>query len=654
MTRQFSNGDIIFDIYEVRHVIRKNPIYVWLETFDTIEKRVVFLQLLNVIVNNSELNFLFEFFDELQRFGKKGILTPLQVIQTAEEQLLLVYDQINQNRTIIDAIKEHPEKALDLWKQASELLFALHNQNLIHGSIDESSFLVDNDRVFLCNFGYSPLINSGNEKVIHECRSNLSPEFKKGSAVTVNDDIYAFANLLTKWKADLGGTEWYARAVGNHPARFIRMREMFAFLVKDIEQLDTPSASSPPPSSPPKNEGGLVPKCSLSIATEPIGSGTAFGQGNYAIGDIASVTVKDNAGWLFIRWSGDVVSEQRQIDVEMDTNKKIVAHFCPNQEEAVKYHLSALARPEQAGTVLGAGHYERGAHVELVAKPAAGWIFSQWEGAISIKDISTVLIMDCDKQIVAIFKEAPKQSTRFSLNISSSPSFGGNVIVKKLQFNFGETTIIEAIPEAGWNFEGWYGDFTGNDNPAKISMSADKKITAKFLKKQKVNLSFLSDPDGVGISFEKKCFINDKINISAKAFNAIEWVFDYWSGDLQGTKASTTIIMDRDKAVTAHYKKVDMWGGGNLPSIDKPKEEPMVVIGKLFCDEKEKCFKPDVQDSSQNNETKMNKEESNQNRESFGSRFENTKKDSENDKAKQRENKNKQTNNMVGSIFLKG
>ena len=120
MTRQFSNGDIIFDIYEVRHVIRKNPIYVWLETFDTIEKRVVFLQLLNVIVNNSELNFLFEFFDELQRFGKKGILTPLQVIQTAEEQLLLVYDQINQNRTIIDAIKEHPEKALDLWKQASE------------------------------------------------------------------------------------------------------------------------------------------------------------------------------------------------------------------------------------------------------------------------------------------------------------------------------------------------------------------------------------------------------------------------------------------------------------------------------------------------------------------------------------------------------
>jgi regulation of enolase protein 1 (concanavalin A-like superfamily) len=44
--------------------------------------------------------------------------------------------------------------------------------------------------------------------------------------------------------------------------------------------------------------------------------------------------------------------------------------------------------------------------------------------------------------------------------------------------------LLVAVPEAGWAFSGWSGDLSGNDNPATITMNADKNVTATFIESQ--------------------------------------------------------------------------------------------------------------------------------------------------------------------------
>ncbi len=47
-------------------------------------------------------------------------------------------------------------------------------------------------------------------------------------------------------------------------------------------------------------------------------------------------------------------------------------------------------------------------------------------------------------------------------------------------YNEGTVVTLTANPVSGWQFDGWSGDLSGNTNPATITMTADKSVTATF------------------------------------------------------------------------------------------------------------------------------------------------------------------------------
>ncbi|UCH96662.1 MAG: PKD domain-containing protein, partial [Candidatus Aminicenantes bacterium] len=47
-------------------------------------------------------------------------------------------------------------------------------------------------------------------------------------------------------------------------------------------------------------------------------------------------------------------------------------------------------------------------------------------------------------------------------------------------YNEGTVVTLTAVPDAGWQFDGWSGDLSGSDNPATITMNSDKNVTATF------------------------------------------------------------------------------------------------------------------------------------------------------------------------------
>jgi len=76
----------------------------------------------------------------------------------------------------------------------------------------------------------------------------------------------------------------------------------------------------------------------------------------------------------------------------------------------------------------------------------------------------------------------------------------------------------------------------------------------------------LKDPDG-------EVFLEGfTVDLEAKSVCCLDmcYIFDHWSGDLTGSDSSTSIVMDEDKTVTAHFVE----GNGDLPfvKITKPEE----------------------------------------------------------------------------------
>ena len=47
-------------------------------------------------------------------------------------------------------------------------------------------------------------------------------------------------------------------------------------------------------------------------------------------------------------------------------------------------------------------------------------------------------------------------------------------------FAWGSEVRLEAVPEAGYEFAGWSGDLSGAENPATVTVDADKSVTAEF------------------------------------------------------------------------------------------------------------------------------------------------------------------------------
>jgi hypothetical protein len=65
------------------------------------------------------------------------------------------------------------------------------------------------------------------------------------------------------------------------------------------------------------------------------------------------------------------------------------------------------------------------------------------------------------------------------LNVTAS---GGSVkkIPDKTEYRLGETVILRAVPEDGYQFRSWSGDLTGAENPVKIIMHANQSVIAHF------------------------------------------------------------------------------------------------------------------------------------------------------------------------------
>lgn len=117
-----------------------------------------------------------------------------------------------------------------------------------------------------------------------------------------------------------------------------------------------------------------APTYSINASANPANSGTITGAGAYPSGSTATLTASPNTGFGFVNWTenGSQVSTNSRYSFTVTRDRTLVANFV----EA--FTINASAYPSYGGTVEGAGVYNSGSTVTLVATPAHGFVFSQW------------------------------------------------------------------------------------------------------------------------------------------------------------------------------------------------------------------------------------------------------------------------------------
>jgi len=301
----------------------------------------------------------------------------------------------------------------------------------------------------------------------------------------------------------------------------------------------------------------------LTLKSSPANAGTttpSLGTHSYSPGTVVSISAAAQPGYYFVSWSGDVADPNNaSTTVTMNSDKTVTANF---ESGSQQHQLSIDVSPGGSGTTsppVGIYTYNHDDVVSLSATPASGYEFDYWSGGVADSNSpSTTVTMDADKNIVAHFKVA---SVEYTLTISGTPVGAGDVIpaAGSYQYSQGAVVTIQALPSPGYQFSHWTGDVADpNSATTTVTMDSDKTVQAVFSQTgNEVVLTMQVDPiEGgtTGPSPGSHTFtFNETVHVTAVPNPG--YVFSHWTGDVADLyAASTTVVMNENKTLTAHFK----------------------------------------------------------------------------------------------------
>jgi len=192
-------------------------------------------------------------------------------------------------------------------------------------------------------------------------------------------------------------------------------------------------------------------------------------QASFTFGQTVTLTAVPATGYSFSSWSGDASGSTATVTLTMNADKSVTAGFTANA-----YTLSVSASNGSVTVSPIRETYTHGEVVTLTAVPSVGYSFGSWSGDASGTATSTMVTMDSNKSVTAVFS-----LNTYTLSVTSA---NGTVTKNPSQatYNHGDTVALTAAPAEGYRFAGWSGDLTGSSNPATLTMTSNKSVMAHF------------------------------------------------------------------------------------------------------------------------------------------------------------------------------
>jgi hypothetical protein len=317
----------------------------------------------------------------------------------------------------------------------------------------------------------------------------------------------------------------------------------------------------------------------LTVSSTAGGSVTTPGEGVFAYdgGTVVDLVATPDAGYRFVRWTGDVADVEdvygAETSITLGSNCAVTANF------VALYDLTISIFSTGGGSVIEPGEgvftYDEGTVVDLVATPDAGYRFIEWTGDVGtitdVHDASTTITMNGNYAVTANFVPI--------YDLTASSTEGGSVIEPgQGVFTYDEGTIVDlvAIPDARYRFVEWTGDVGDivdvHDASTTITMNGDYAVTANFVAIYDLTIS--STAGGSVTEPGEGLFTYDEGTlVDLAAAPDAGYRFAQWSGNVTAIEdayaASTTITMNGDYTVTANFVAIydltiSSTGGGSV------------------------------------------------------------------------------------------
>jgi uncharacterized repeat protein (TIGR02543 family) len=191
------------------------------------------------------------------------------------------------------------------------------------------------------------------------------------------------------------------------------------------------------------------------------------------------------------------------------------------------------------------GRFSKDSTVSVSEAPAPGYRFDGWGGDVAGNTTSITALFNGNKNITATFVRT------HSLVTSVAPAGGGSVSPAGGTFDEGTNIIVKAIPAAGYRFDSWTGDASGNANPVTVNINADKSVTAHFVRVYTLNVSV--SPASTGTVSPSTTTYDEGTTVTITAEPTTGYLFDHWGGDASGNTTTITVNMNADKIITAYF-----------------------------------------------------------------------------------------------------
>ena len=163
----------------------------------------------------------------------------------------------------------------------------------------------------------------------------------------------------------------------------------------------------------------------------------------YDNGTMANVRANPADGWHFLRWEGDLQSNDSVIQLAIDKDKTVTAVF---EEDASEYTLNVEPGTGNVTAYPQNDTYPAGTVVSLIAEPLVqGEHFLRWEAGASGNVNAIQIIMDRNKTVEAVF-EAEDEFYEFLVTIQ------GNGAIDYTFFTYQQNRVLDvrALPAPAW------------------------------------------------------------------------------------------------------------------------------------------------------------------------------------------------------------
>jgi hypothetical protein len=264
----------------------------------------------------------------------------------------------------------------------------------------------------------------------------------------------------------------------------------------------------------------------------------------YYAGDQVTLEANPALGWAFSHWSGALTGSENPKTLTVTDNHTVLATFTEVRYTVTTQVVgqgSIQRDPDRAS-------YDAGEEVELRAVPGPGWLFSEWSGDLTGATNPQTLVMDGNKTVTATFYEP----NWYSLTTEVVGQGSINRDPAQSAYYEGQQVELRAAPVPGWRFAGWSGDLSGSVNPKTLTMDSDTHAIATFERiEYTLTVSVAGQGQVTADPQQLTYYYGDEVTLTASSDPG--WAFEYWSGDIGGSKNPRTITIGSNMQVTAHF-----------------------------------------------------------------------------------------------------